>query len=171
MNLSHRLQFCEFIEGEHNRLLHTRIGAAIARQVGTFVYSNRAGEVMREIRDVGRDGGRAAVQRYGALPEREGAFLSDGERGMLVLVLDLTRRLAQANPSVADPAGETGAVVLIDEIDLHLHPKWQRQIVNNLRSAFPRCQFIATTHSAKSSTIGFRSSRMAKSTRRRIRMA
>jgi predicted ATP-binding protein involved in virulence len=66
---------------------------------------------------------------------------------MLALVLDLTRRLAQANPSVADPAGETGAVVLIDEIDLHLHPKWQRQIVNNLRSAFPRCQFIATTHS------------------------
>ena len=43
--------------------------AAIARQVGTFVYSNRAGEVMRDIRDVGRDGGRAAVQRYGALPE------------------------------------------------------------------------------------------------------
>ena len=43
--------------------------AAIARQVGTFVYSNRAGEVMREIRDVGRDGGQQAEQRYGALPE------------------------------------------------------------------------------------------------------
>ena len=38
-------------------------------------------------------------------------------------------------------------VVLIDEIDLHLHPKWQRQIVRNLTAAFPRCQFIATTHS------------------------
>jgi predicted ATP-binding protein involved in virulence len=38
-------------------------------------------------------------------------------------------------------------VVLIDEIDLHLHPQWQRQIVRNLREAFPRCQFIATTHS------------------------
>ena len=54
--------------------------AAIARQVGNFVYSNRAGEVMREIRDVGRDGGRQAVQRYGALPEREGAFLSSYAR-------------------------------------------------------------------------------------------
>jgi hypothetical protein len=54
--------------------------AAIARQVGTFVYSNRAGEIMREIRDVGRDGGRAAVQRYGALPERQGAFLSSYAR-------------------------------------------------------------------------------------------
>src|SRR5437764_10337824 len=54
--------------------------AAISRQIGTFVYSNRAGEIMREIRDVGRDGGRAAVQRYGALPESEGAFLSSYAR-------------------------------------------------------------------------------------------
>jgi hypothetical protein len=54
--------------------------AAIARQVGTFVYSNRAGEVMRDIRDVGRDGGHRAVQRYGALPEGEGAFLSSYAR-------------------------------------------------------------------------------------------
>jgi ABC-type multidrug transport system ATPase subunit len=73
--------------------------------------------------------------------------LSDGERGTLALVLDLTRRLAQANPELADPAAEAEAIVLIDEIDLHLHPKWQRQILQNLRAAFPRCQFIATTHS------------------------
>jgi hypothetical protein len=73
--------------------------------------------------------------------------LSDGERGTLALVLDLTRRLAQANPGLADPAAEAEGIVLIDEIDLHLHPKWQRQIVHNLCSAFPRCQFIATTHS------------------------
>ena len=73
--------------------------------------------------------------------------LSDGERGTLALVLDLTRRLAQANPEMDDPAEEAEAVVLIDEIDLHLHPKWQRQIVRNLTGAFPRCQFIATTHS------------------------
>jgi ABC-type hemin transport system ATPase subunit len=73
--------------------------------------------------------------------------LSDGERGILALVLDLTRRLCQANPSMTDPAAQAEAVVLIDEIDLHLHPKWQRQIVRNLVTAFPRCQFIATTHS------------------------
>ena len=73
--------------------------------------------------------------------------LSDGERGVLAIVLDLTRRLAQANPNFTDPASEAEAVVLIDEIDLHLHPKWQRQIVHNLTKAFPRCQFIATTHS------------------------
>ena len=73
--------------------------------------------------------------------------LSDGERGLLALVLDLTRRLSQANPEMEDPATEAEAVVLIDEIDLHLHPKWQRQVVHNLTAAFPKCQFIATTHS------------------------
>lgn len=73
--------------------------------------------------------------------------LSDGERGLLALVLDLTRRLSQANPELENPATEAEAVVLIDEIDLHLHPKWQRKIVHNLTEAFPKCQFIATTHS------------------------
>lgn len=73
--------------------------------------------------------------------------LSDGERGTLALVLDLTRRLVQANPEMADPARNAEAVILIDEIDLHLHPKWQRLVVDNLGAAFPKCQFIATTHS------------------------
>ena len=86
------------------------------------------------------------------LIDREGVpvpvrSLSDGERGVLALVLDLTRRLAQANPGITDPAATVSAVVLIDEIELHLHPKWQRQIVRNLQAAFPKCQFIATTHS------------------------
>lgn len=73
--------------------------------------------------------------------------MSDGERGTLALVLDLTRRLVQANPEMEYPYSQAQAVVLIDEIDLHLHPKWQRQIVHKLTATFPRCQFIATTHS------------------------
>ena len=84
--------------------------------------------------------------------DREGStiavrHLSDGERGVLALVLDLARRLVQANPEMDNPVLEAEAVVLIDEIDLHLHPSWQRTIVRNLTSTFPRCQFIATTHS------------------------
>lgn len=79
-----------------------------------------------------------------AIPVR---YLSDGERGALSIVLDIAQRLAQANPELSDPVAEAEAVVLIDEIDLHLHPKWQRQIVRNLVTTFPRCQFIATTHS------------------------
>lgn len=72
--------------------------------------------------------------------------LSDGERGMLSLVFDLARRLAQANVKLKKPL-EGKAIVLIDELDLHLHPRWQRDIVKKLTDTFPNCQFIATTHS------------------------
>jgi len=73
--------------------------------------------------------------------------LSDGERGMFAMVLDLAQRLSQANPKLEDPVINGSAIVLIDEIDLHLHPKWQRSVVMQLTETFPNCQFIATTHS------------------------
>jgi len=73
--------------------------------------------------------------------------LSGGEQSILAIVLDLIRRLERTNPDLDDPAAEAEAVVLIDEVELHLHPAWQRQIVRKLTDTFPRCQFIATTHS------------------------
>ena len=73
--------------------------------------------------------------------------LSDGERGILALVLDLAKRLSQANPESDNPLQDGKAIVLIDELDLHLHPGWQRTIVEKLLQIFPECQFIATTHS------------------------
>lgn len=72
--------------------------------------------------------------------------LSDGERSFLALVCDLGRRLALANPLLPRPLDGAG-VVLIDELELHLHPKWQRDVSENLRRTFPKVQFIATTHS------------------------
>jgi len=72
--------------------------------------------------------------------------LSDGEKCLLAMVGDLARRLAIANPSLPDPLQGSG-VVLIDEIELHLHPKWQREIIPALTRTFPNCQFIVTTHS------------------------
>lgn len=72
--------------------------------------------------------------------------LSDGERSILALVFDIARRLTIANPFLTNPLKGYG-VVLIDELDLHLHPKWQRSVVNDLERTFPNCQFIATTHS------------------------
>ncbi|MBD2776307.1 AAA family ATPase [Iningainema tapete] len=72
--------------------------------------------------------------------------LSDGEKCLLAMVGDLARRLAIANPVSANPLQGTG-VVLIDEIELHLHPRWQRQIIPALTTTFPNCQFIFTTHS------------------------
>ena len=72
--------------------------------------------------------------------------LSDGEKCLLAMVGDLARRLAIANPGLPDPLQGKG-VVLIDEIELHLHPKWQREIIPALTRTFPNCQFIVTTHS------------------------
>lgn len=73
--------------------------------------------------------------------------LSHGERSILVFALDLARRLSLANPQDLDPLRNGAGVVLIDELELHIHPKWQRKIVKRLCKTFPRCQFIATTHS------------------------
>ncbi len=72
--------------------------------------------------------------------------LSDGEKCLLAMTGDLARRLALANPAMKDPLHARG-IVLIDEIDLHLHPTWQRQVIPALTSTFPHCQFVASTHS------------------------
>ena len=72
--------------------------------------------------------------------------LSDGEKCLLALVGDLAWRLAILNDKRSDPL-EGSAVVLIDEVDLHLHPAWQRKIVPALTRTFPNCQFVLTTHS------------------------
>lgn len=74
--------------------------------------------------------------------------LSEGEKCTLALVGDIARRLAIANPSRSNPLEGTG-VVLIDEVDLHLHPKWQLKIVPLLQEIFPNIQFVVTTHSPK----------------------
>lgn len=72
--------------------------------------------------------------------------LSDGYRSMLALALDLLRWVIQAFPDAANPL-ECYGVVLIDELDAHLHPSWQRQIGYWLRQKFPNIQFIVATHS------------------------
>lgn len=72
--------------------------------------------------------------------------LSDGEKCYIALVCDLTRRLTIANPAGENPLHGAG-IVLIDEIDLHLHPEWQRDVVTRLVNTFPNCQFFVTTHS------------------------
>lgn len=73
--------------------------------------------------------------------------LSDGEKMLLMLVTDLARRLAIANPNSRNALLNGEGIVLIDEIDLHLHPQWQRSVIPSLTQTFPNCQFIVTTHS------------------------
>lgn len=72
--------------------------------------------------------------------------LSDGEKCLMAMVGDLARRMAIANAPNENPLTGKG-VVLIDEIDLHLHPIWQRMIVPRLVDVFPKCQFLISTHS------------------------
>jgi predicted ATP-binding protein involved in virulence len=72
--------------------------------------------------------------------------LSSGERTLIALVADLTRRLCLANPNSENPLKGNG-IVLIDEIDVHLHPKWQQKVVMKLQEVFPNVQFVVTTHS------------------------
>ena len=72
--------------------------------------------------------------------------LSDGEKCTMALFGDLARRLTIANPNLDNPLLGEG-VVLIDEIELHMHPFWQRNVVGKLRETFPTIQFILTTHS------------------------
>ncbi|MCX7046449.1 MAG: AAA family ATPase [Candidatus Sumerlaeota bacterium] len=74
--------------------------------------------------------------------------LSDGQRNMVAMVGDIARKAAVLNSHLNDAIlTETSGVVLIDELDLHLHPKWQRRVIEDLRRTFPKIQFIATTHS------------------------
>ena len=72
--------------------------------------------------------------------------LSGGYRIVLALAADLARRMAQGNPHRQKPL-ESEAIVLIDEIELHLHPSWQQRILGDLRRTFPNAQFIVSTHS------------------------
>ncbi|UZD66579.1 MULTISPECIES: AAA family ATPase [unclassified Marinobacter] len=74
--------------------------------------------------------------------------LSDGIRSMLAMVGDIAYRCIKLNPQLgAEAAQQTTGVVMIDEVDMHLHPRWQQVVLGQLREAFPKVQFIVTTHS------------------------
>lgn len=90
------------------------------------------------------------LHNYVLFTTKDGDFryteLGYGYQSMLSWIIDLCKRMFDAYPDSDNPLHE-GAVVLIDEIDLHLHPKWQREIISYLSASFPNIQFIVTTHS------------------------
>ncbi len=71
---------------------------------------------------------------------------SDGYKIIIAMVADIASRMAEGNPTAENPLLGSG-IILIDEIDLHLHPTWQRSILRKLHEVFPSVQFIVTTHS------------------------
>jgi predicted ATP-binding protein involved in virulence len=80
---------------------------------------------------------------YGWVPLRQ---LGYGYQTLITWVADLANRMAERYPDSPNPLAEP-AVVLVDEIDLHLHPQWQRKLIGYLTERFPNTQFIATAHS------------------------
>ena len=74
-------------------------------------------------------------------------LLSDGVRNVISLVMDILYRCCKINPQLRENANQSKGIVLIDEVDMHLHPEWQQTIIGELRSIFPNIQFIVTTHS------------------------
>ena len=83
--------------------------------------------------------------KYGELPVE---LLSDGIRNMIGMVADIAFRSTKLNPNLGPYAArETPGIVLIDEVDMHLHPEWQQVVLASLTQAFPHIQFIVSTHS------------------------
>lgn len=72
--------------------------------------------------------------------------LSQGEKSLMALVGDIARRLAMMNPQLDNPLQGDG-IILIDEVDMHLHPSWQRNLVPRFTNTFPNCQIVLSTHS------------------------
>ena len=92
--------------------------------------------------------------RLGLLLDIEGqqrlpfSALSHGQRNMVAMIGDMAYRAAQLNPHLgAEVLAKTPGIVLIDELELHLHPRWQRRVVQDLQGLFPEVQFFASTHS------------------------
>ena len=73
--------------------------------------------------------------------------LSDGEKSLVAMVGDIARKLAMTHPNAEGAAIYSPGIILIDELDLHLHPSWQRDVLPRLRNIFTGCHFVITTHS------------------------
>jgi hypothetical protein len=122
-------RFADFAE----RVRHTLV--SILPEVGKF-----------RIQSAAEPGGSPRVEVLtpdGWIPLRQLGF---GYQSQIAWVVDLASRMLERYPDSADPLAEP-AVVLVDEIDLHMHPRWQRQIIGDLTKRFPNTQFIVTAHS------------------------
>lgn len=86
------------------------------------------------------------IDQDGSTHELRIEQLSEGYKIVIAMVADLAARMAEANPDMDNPLNSTG-IVLVDEVDLHLHPRWQRDILSQLTKVFPNIQFVVSTHS------------------------
>lgn len=109
-----------------------------------------------------RDALVARHEQFGELPVE---LLSDGIRNMIGMVADIAFRATKLNSQLgANAASQTPGILLIDEVDMHLHPEWQQVVLQSLTQAFPAMQLVVTTHSPQVlSTVSFESVRLLRS--------
>lgn len=153
-------RFDPYIDCFHTGANHTAIGEWLLKYELVKLQQNKVSPVLEAIKNAARNAleyctdisfdfeeGRVIVnfEDDKSIPFEH---LSDGQRTLLGLFCDIARRAAILNPHFEGEANEkTQGVILIDELDLHLHPRWQMNIIENLRKTFPNIQFICTTHS------------------------
>jgi predicted ATP-binding protein involved in virulence len=119
--------------------------AAVRRSIEKLVPGFRNLRIRRQ-GAMGVNQPRLTVEKDGAPAPLILDALSEGERTLIAMVADIARRLVLYYPTADNPLGQP-AVILIDEIEQHLHPGWQRSVVRQLRSVFTGAQFIVTTQS------------------------
>jgi predicted ATP-binding protein involved in virulence len=134
-----------------NLTLSLRSLRAVRSAVTALLTSLQADRIqnLHVVRAHGRDPLKPARARLAITKNDDELFidqLSDGERRLVLIAADTARRMVILNPGMAEPL-QTPGILLIDEIELHLHPKWQRRVIPALRAAFPKLQLIVTTHS------------------------
>jgi len=153
-------RFTPYTDCFHTGANHTAIGEWLLKYELVKLQQKKETPVLEAIKNAARNAledctdisfdfeeGRVVVDFEGdkSIPFEH---LSDGQRTLLGLFCDIARRVAILNPHFEGEANEkTNGVVLIDELDLHLHPRWQMNIIDNLQKTFPNIQFICTTHS------------------------
>ncbi len=127
--------FAELQEGSASPALRTVTGAIVGciDDAESLYYDVRLDDLV------------VTFRQHGTHPFNH---LSDGQRPMLTLVGDIARKAIELNPALNEKVlAETPGIVAVDELDLHLHPKWQRRVIQDLKRTFPKIQFIAATHS------------------------
>ncbi|MCO6491065.1 MAG: AAA family ATPase [Phaeodactylibacter sp.] len=149
-----------FVEEENNEnrekvkrkdLSYTNLNLDIVRQALQVFFENFSSEEYENLRVEERSFNKFTSAPSSLVITKSGTDLnltqmSDGEKMAITVVGDIAHRLTLANPALKSKLQGAG-IVLIDEIELHLHPSWQRSIIPALEATFPNIQFVVTTHS------------------------
>ena len=147
-NFKRFVEYFYYLEGEESALQKEKRSFDVEipelRAIRTAI--NRLMPEFSNIRPVYPAGIMVDWDKDGESKELRIEQLSDGYRTTLAMVMDIAARMAEANSDLEEPLNTSG-VILIDEVDLHLHPEWQREFLPKLIEVFPNIQFVVTTHS------------------------